>query len=104
MEREAQVYREVYEALVGAAYVLHQGEERSQMLLRAWSYYAVPLLEVLREEECHPVAYQAAQQLIGYLVWLHHLEDPEAYFRDRYRKRLMPRGLRGIFPLLRNLH
>lgn len=103
LQQEARVYLEIYEALVGAAYVLYTGEEQAQALLRAWRVYAVPLIDVFGEEEWDPRAYQAAQALIGFLSWLHDLEDPEAYFRDYYRKRSMARGLRPVFPQLRRL-
>lgn len=103
LAQEARVYLEIYEALVGAAYVLYSGEERAQALLRAWRLYAIPLIDVFGEEEWDARAYQAAQGLIGFLHWLHDLEDPEGFFRKYYQRRSMPRGLRPVFPQLRKL-
>lgn len=72
----------VYKGLVGAAYLRMHGRERSHALLRAWSYYARPVIDVLWYEDSHPVAVETAHHLIGWLLWLQRLSDPEAMFRE----------------------
>jgi hypothetical protein len=78
--RQARLYFQVYQALVGAAYVQTSGGERSHALLRAWTYYARPLIDVLWYEDSDPVSVETAHQLIGWLLWLRGQQDPETFF------------------------
>lgn len=86
----AQTYFRFYRALVGAAYLLHQGNARTYALLRAWSYYARPVVDTLWEEDADPLAEETAHQLMGWLLWLKGLDDPEAFFRSLQSKRQPP--------------
>ncbi len=79
---QARMYFQVYKALVGSAFIMSKGRERSYALLRAWSYYARPLTDLLWAEDADPVAVDTAHQLVGWLLWFRDLEDPEAYFRS----------------------
>jgi hypothetical protein len=80
--RQARIYFMVYRALVGAAFIQSTGGERSYSLLRAWSYYARPLTDLLWQDDSDPIAMETAHQLIGWLLWFKDLEDPEGYFRS----------------------
>jgi len=80
--KQARIYFVVYKALVGAAFIQATGRERSYALLRAWSYYARPLTDLLWLEDSDPVAVEIAHQLIGWLIWLKDLDNPEGYFRS----------------------
>jgi hypothetical protein len=79
--QQAHIYFQWYKALVGAAYLLYRGGERSYALSRAWSYYAQPIIGTLWDEEAHPEAVATAHQLMGWLWWLRSLDDPEAFFK-----------------------
>ena len=83
------LYFELYKALVGAAYVQHQGRERSNALGRAWSSYARPLIDLLWDDDSDPKALQSARRLIGWLGWLGELSDPEAFFRATYTREIL---------------
>lgn len=79
----------IYCALVGAAYVLHEGEARRHAILRAWSNYASPLLALLTDRNADPCSREVAMHLTNWLKWLHDLPDPEAIFQatvQRYRQ------------------
>jgi hypothetical protein len=80
--KQARMYFMVYKALVGSAFIQTTGRERSYALLRAWSYYARPLTDLLWLEDSDPVAVEIAHQLIGWLLWFQDLDNPEAYFRS----------------------
>lgn len=80
--KQARLYLLVYKALVGAAFVQCEGGERSYALLRAWSYYARPLIDLIWQEDSDPVAVDTAHQLIGWLLWLKGLDNPEVFFRS----------------------
>jgi hypothetical protein len=79
---QARSYFICYKALVGASFVQATGAERAFALMRAWSYYARPLIDVLWDEEANPVAREVAHQLVGWLLWFQDLDDPENFFRD----------------------
>ena len=79
--QQARMYFTMYKALVGAAFIQSKGRERSYSLLRAWSYYARPLTDLLWQDDSDPVAVETAHQLIGWLLWFKDLKNPEVYFR-----------------------
>jgi hypothetical protein len=81
-DKQARMYFLVYRALVGAAFVQSTGGERSYALIRAWNYYARPLIDLLWHEDSDPVAVETANQLVGWLLWFRDLDHPEAYFRS----------------------
>ena len=91
---QARLYFVTYKALVGAAFVQSKGGERSYALMRAWSYYARPLIDVLWGEDVNPIAMETAHQLIGWLLWFKDLENPEAFFSEIAERRLEPQGSR----------
>ncbi len=79
---QARTYFIAYKALVGASYLQATGAERRYSLMRAWSYYARPLVDVLWDEDADPVARDVAHQLVGWLIWFRDLHEPESFFRD----------------------
>jgi hypothetical protein len=83
---QARTYFELYKALVAAAYIQHDGRERSYALLRAWSYYASPLIDTFWYEDENPVAVETAHHLMGWLWWLKRLDEPEQHFRHMYEE------------------
>lgn len=80
--KQARLYLTVYQALVGAAFLQCRGGERSHALLRAWSYYARPLIDLLWQEDADPAAVESAHRMVGWLLWFRDLENPEAYFHS----------------------
>ncbi len=80
--KQARLYFMVYRALAGAAYIQSTGGERSYALIRAWNYYARPLIDLLWREDSDPMAVDTAHQLIGWLLWLKGLDNPEVFFRS----------------------
>lgn len=84
---QARLYLRVYQSLVGAAYIQSKGGERTYALLRAWSFYARPLVDVVWDEESDPIAVETAHQLFGWLIWLRGLPDPETFFRNIHSDR-----------------
>jgi hypothetical protein len=84
--RQAVTYLNLYKALVGAAHVMHDGKARTQALLRAWSYYASPLVALLWEQGVDPTSWEVAQHLVSWLLWFQDLEDPESFFRTLYHR------------------
>ncbi len=84
---QARLFLRIYQSLVGAAYIQTHGGERNHALLRAWSYYARPLVDVAWDEEADPIAVETAHQLFGWLIWLRGLPDPEAFFRNIHSDR-----------------
>ena len=91
--KQARLYFMVYTALVGSAFVQCKGGERSYALLRAWSYYARPLTDLLWLEDSDPVAVDTAHQLIGWLLWFRELDNPEAYFLNIMARDAKPKGV-----------
>ena len=91
--QQARMYFIVYKALVGAAFLQSTGRERSYSLLRAWSYYARPLTDLLWQDDSDPVAVETSHQLVGWLLWFSDLEDPEEYFRSLLPKEKQVSGV-----------
>ena len=82
MDREqAHTYLRAYQAMVGSAYMMYEGRERARALLRAWTYYAQPLIDEIWREEYDLHTVTITRELIGWLWWLRDLYDPAAYFR-----------------------
>ena len=93
---QARQYFIVYKALVGAAYIQASGMERAYSLSRAWSYYARPVIDTLWYPDSDPVAVETAHQLLGWLLWLHDVSDPELVFRELYQECQARRPMRTL--------
>lgn len=84
--KQAQTNLDLYQGLVGAAYVMHDGRHRHHALYRAWCNHASPVLALLWQEDADPESREVAIRLSGWLTWLRNLKQPEAHFRSSYTK------------------
>jgi hypothetical protein len=89
--KQAQANSDLYQMLVGAAYVMHEGSLRNHALHRAWCNHASPLLALLWQEDADPQAREVAVRLGAWLTWLRNLKQPQAHFRSSYTRHMKHR-------------